>query len=128
MKTDLSDDECAFLMGTAEVAQRQLEQTRSYLLRGRLLEALSDEQLASIWADTIFRWAQGDEAQSAMVKDATAEFALRNLDPPVERVRDVIGVLAARGMDALSRTSEYKRRRAAARILEIRRLEQLRPN
>jgi len=122
------DDERALLLGTAELARRHLEQTRNYVLRGRFLEPLSDDQLSTVWINAIRCWARGDEAQSGIVKDATAEFVLRGQEPPLESVRDLIGLLVARGMEALSRTPKRERRMTAARIAEIHRLERLRPN
>lgn len=125
---DQSDEHGVSIAAHAEAARRCLEHTRAYLLRGRGLQQFSDDQLADLWVEAIVRWAQGDDGRRAMAHDASAEFALRNDEPPFDRARDAIGLLAAREMEAVSRMADVEKRSAGARIVRAHRSERFRPN
>jgi len=68
-----------------------MEETRSYVERGRALKDHSDSAVADIWVATVERWfeARTSETQRQM-DDASAELRLRDIKEPADRVASLL--------------------------------------
>jgi hypothetical protein len=69
---------CSFL------AERQMQEVRSYVGRGRSLESASTDQLNSEWVSHVREWA-ADPQKTANLRrdDIQAELILRGPEPPI---------------------------------------------
>ena len=72
-----------------------MDGTKGYLERGRRLQGLTDEQLATRWIADFRAWlgsrsAPDDPGNSTEMDDAAAELRLRNVEPPYDQVRDEV--------------------------------------
>jgi hypothetical protein len=90
-----------------------LDETRSYLERGRALRSVADAAAIDAWVATFEHWFEKRTAETTRnMDDAAAELRLRNLDLPYERVKSKIDTLSAeikrRGPDAGSDTLDKK--------------------
>jgi hypothetical protein len=64
-----------------------MEETKSYLERGRRFESLADDDLGKRWAAAFTAvCAHGDETREADLDDLGAELGLRNLERPAHLV------------------------------------------
>jgi hypothetical protein len=66
------------------IAERQMQEVRSYVGRGRSLESASTDQLNSEWVSHVREWA-ADPQKTANLRrdDIQAELTLRGPEPPI---------------------------------------------
>ncbi len=86
--------------GREEVAQAivdesSMDATQAYLQRGRPYAALAIKELSETWL-TGLRAFLNDPGNDRVHKDANAEFALRNLEPPYDDAKAEIEALVAK--------------------------------
>jgi hypothetical protein len=116
MADDPHDDEAeAYLQHTL------MEETQSYLERGRSLKDRSNDDLLNAWVTTVERWFRGRSSESQHdMDDAAAEIRLRGLTAPEERV----SVLLKEMRDEIARDpgelNEGARRRLEEFSIELR--------
>jgi hypothetical protein len=78
-------------MARAVVASNQMEQTKSYLERGRRFEHMPVETLNANWADTFnLLCLPRDQRRPTDLNDYGAELRLRGLETPDHLVQDVM--------------------------------------
>jgi hypothetical protein len=82
------DDAHAKAVITAAMASQAMDETQSYLERGRSLESTSETALKDIWETRFkaaFKSRRPDDFES--LDDASAELRLRNIEAPFDRVQ-----------------------------------------
>ena len=68
---------------------------QDYVNRGRLLENIPEETLAEDWVSLMRAWAAApEEGQDSRRRDIEAEYSLRCVQPPYERVKAEMEALA----------------------------------
>jgi hypothetical protein len=83
------------------MANAQMRLIQDYVNRGRPYEHTPEETLANEWVDLMRAWAAAPEkGQDPKRRDIEAEYSLRGVQPPHERVRAEMAALA-RGAAAL---------------------------
>jgi hypothetical protein len=75
------------------VEQAQMEETHDYLIRGRALRGLDDDQLKERWTVAFKAWFY-DRTKYRDLEDATAELQLRDAVPPYETVSGELAAMA----------------------------------
>ena len=92
----------------AFLQRRSIEQSRSYLARGRRFVVLDVGQLNKSWITAVNNWlARKDRASEIMMDDLTAELRLRGLEPPYDVVKQELAARVA-GMDETQRKAGRK--------------------
>jgi hypothetical protein len=77
------------------MADAQLRVTQNYVSSGRYLEHTPVETLASEWVNLMQAWAAAPEkGQDPRRRDIEAEYSLRSMQPPYERVKAEMEALA----------------------------------
>jgi hypothetical protein len=99
----------------------ELQRIASYLDRGRKFEDLLSDDLASELVLAYERWQRVDfdffSAEHINTDDISAEYALREIDPPFELVRDRIDSLTSSMADTLSASSATQREELHNRMI-----------
>jgi hypothetical protein len=81
-------DKAAERLARAMRDSQSMEDTRSYLSRGRSFESFELPQLHQIWARAYKAFlAEGDDSKSTEFADAEAELRLRSEEPPHDLVK-----------------------------------------
>jgi hypothetical protein len=80
------------------LANELARETQSYLERGRRLQGLTKEQLASKWVADFRSWRASradtdDPGNFADLDDTAAELRLRNLEPPSDQVQNEVNAM-----------------------------------
>ena len=84
------DDKSAVDLLNAFIQSEEMNETANYLERGRLFERLSRQELEDAWARA-FRTYQETRGQGQReLLDLSAEFHLRGIEPPYDRVKDEV--------------------------------------
>jgi hypothetical protein len=80
-----------------EFLQHELmNETRTYIERGRRLQPLSNDEIINTWVATFERWfGESTDNNSRDMDDAAAEIRLRGLEMPYERVKNETRALRA---------------------------------
>jgi hypothetical protein len=80
-----------------EFLQHELmNETRTYIERGRRLQPLSNDEIINTWVATFERWfGERTDNNSRDMDDAAAEIRLRGLEMPYERVKNETRALRA---------------------------------
>ena len=82
------DDEAA---ARAYLQHRAMEQTASYLVRGRHLKSLADDNLDKEWASTFIAvCAENNQSRRPDLNDLSAEIGLRGREEPAHLVKHVM--------------------------------------
>lgn len=89
--SDHSDD-----IARAAIADDEMQDTRSYLVRGRAFASLSVEDLNQMWAAAFTAIALGDDAKLTEYSDLAAELRLRSLPLPEHLVQGAMPALQKR--------------------------------
>ena len=110
-----SDDEPEVLQTVLRAAA--LEETESYLVRGRRFERLSKEDLSERWIAGFKAWCRDRTLElQREFDDAAAELMLRGEEPPFDAVRDETAALADEAARDVSTHGGANRARLRARI------------
>ena len=97
-----------------------LEETESYLVRGRRFERLSKEDLSERWIAGFKAWCKDRTLElQREFDDAAAELMLRGEEPPFDAVRDETAALADEAARDVSTHGGANRARLRARIREL---------
>jgi hypothetical protein len=92
----MAGDEYTDADAEAALRHAEMKQTQDYIERGRALAGHTDEQVKDVWAATFERHVAERTKESARnMDDAGAELRLRNIDPPIDRVRETFDALRA---------------------------------
>lgn len=91
----------------------EMNETRDYLIRGRYLKNLSEQELKDAWVDRFEAWFDGhDRAEEGKMNDAASELRLRDLSFPYERIphqmRYIRQAFAKFGFEADSTALDHK--------------------
>lgn len=91
------------------LADIEMEQTRSYLARGRAYAELSNMALRKRWAKAYEAFFVAEEVAAQLeLHDTDAEIRLRGLKPPVHLIRSALKIV--NGRIKAARTSENDKR------------------
>jgi hypothetical protein len=73
-----------------EFLQHELmNETRTYIERGRRLQTLSNDEIVNTWVATFGRWfGEKTAGNSQDMDDAAAEIRLRGLEMPYQKIED----------------------------------------
>ena len=113
-----SDDDPEVLQTVLRAAA--LEETESYLVRGRRFERLSKEDLSERWIAGFKAWCRDRTLElQREFDDAAAELMLRGEEPPFDAVRDETAALADEAARDVSTHGGADRARLRARIREL---------
>lgn len=88
----------------AEARRTDAERRRCYVQRGRQHQTESDERLDALWIAGMRAWAAASDTRPLALDDAEAEMALRDREPPQDRVASEIAAL----IDAMGRSLQAK--------------------
>ncbi|HJQ57923.1 MAG TPA: hypothetical protein VJ890_13515 [Vineibacter sp.] len=91
--TDISETEADRIV-SAFLDNREMEETRSYLARGRRFEALDTERLNQDWVALFRALVAGDNSRLQDLDDVGAEIRLRGLAPPEHLVQAELATVA----------------------------------
>ena len=80
----------AYVVVTQILSAGDAERLKSYLSRGRVFEGLSPSELEAAYVAATKRWADNPDQPHVEHSDLTAEFDLRQTQPPMELVKDDI--------------------------------------
>jgi hypothetical protein len=113
-----SDDDPEVLQTVLRAAA--LEETESYLVRGRRFERLSKEDLSKRWIAGFKAWCRNHTLElQREFDDTAAELMLRGEEPPFDAVRDETAALADEAARDVSTQGGADRARLSARIREL---------
>jgi hypothetical protein len=113
-----SDDDPEVLQTVLRAAA--LEETESYLVRGRRFERLSKEDLSERWIAGFKAWCKDRTLElQREFDDTAAELMLRGEEPPFDAVRDETAALADEAARDVSTQGGANRARLRARIREL---------
>ena len=113
-----SDDDPEVLQTVLRAAA--LEETESYLVRGRRFERLSKEDLSERWIAGFKAWCRNHTLElQREFDDTAAELMLRGEEPPFDAVRDETAALADEAARDVSTRGGANRARLRARIREL---------
>jgi hypothetical protein len=82
---------------------RQSDNRQSYLVRGRRYEQLSADDLCTLWAEQMNRWADNSVSfDQRALNDLGVEMGLREMAPPLERIAEARQKILAKSEKALA--------------------------
>jgi hypothetical protein len=94
-------EDCAGAIVNAFLQNKNMEQKRDYLARGRRFAKLAVGQLKEDWIIAVRRWlAQKDQTDEMMMDDLASELRLRGLEPPYRAVEQELANRFAHTQDA----------------------------
>jgi hypothetical protein len=105
-------------LAKALLANRELRETESYLTRGRAYKHLSDPELKERWITAFQAFAASPgHRETPELDDLRAELALRDVEPPLDRVKDEFDSLVTKlkqvDLTSLSDAPEWEEEIAA---------------
>ena len=102
----------------AFLQRRSIEQSRSYLARGRRFIILDVGQLSKSWITAVKNWlARKDRVSEITMDDLTAELRLRGLEPPYDAVKQELATRFAGRDEATQRKAGRKFAREIGRFI-----------
>jgi len=89
---------------------RQSDNRQSYLVRGRRYERLSADDLCTLWAEQMNRWAHDSASfDQKALNDLGVEMGLRDMAPPLELVVEARQKILAKSAKSLATILEPPR-------------------
>ena len=83
------DGFCPDAIAKAVVQSAEMDETNDYAARGRRHRSVELDQLKAEWVSAFKKWALSlGAADPREIDDLSAEFRLRNIEPPFDQVRD----------------------------------------
>jgi hypothetical protein len=111
------------------IAESQMRAVQDYVSRGRRLEHSPEEALTGAWIALMRAWAKApDMGHEPRRVDIEAEYSLRGLKPPNERVRAEMEAITRAAAGAIKDMDEIDRERIDNEILSLRSGEKTRAN
>ena len=109
------------------IAERQMQEVRSYVGRGRSLESASTDQLNSEWVSHVREWA-ADPQKTANLRrdDIQAELILRGLEPPDKLVQDELNAITEAAAGAVAEMDETAKEELSSEVMNFIRQEKSR--
>jgi hypothetical protein len=77
----------------AFIQHELMDETASYLSRGRSLHQLDDEAVKLGWTAAFKRWTDKEPNDQIKLEDWAAELRIRNIDPPLDRVSNELDAM-----------------------------------
>jgi hypothetical protein len=96
----LSDD--PEKVAAAFLKDSDMDDTASYLGRGRRHQTMTDAEVQDRWASLFKDWVSGGLGRNQDLEDIRSEQGLRNLMPPYERVLDEVAAMKAMVKERIS--------------------------
>jgi hypothetical protein len=97
--TDQAREEIELLL-----KNRQSDNRQSYLVRGRRYERLSANDLCTLWAEQMNRWADYSASfDQKALNDLGVEMGMRDMAPPLELVAEASQKILAKSAESLAR-------------------------